>query len=361
MNRSDYLVDADITRAHTLSSDFYTNPQIFALIKEQLFARSWQCIGLTTDLTEAESVQPFFFMPDFLDEPLLLSRDQNNQLHCLSNVCTHRGNIIAESGGHCSELRCRYHGRRFDLEGKVKSMPQFKDAQDLSGQDNHLPETPLNHFGPLLFTSLNPAFSFEDWIKPVAERLSWIPFQDFQHTPEYAQTYEIDAHWALYIDNYLERFHIPFIHPELNHQLHDPELAYELFDYGSLQLEIAKPGELTFQIPDSYPDSGKAISAYYFWLFPNIMMNVYPWGLSLNLVFPVSASKTQIRCETFIWKEELFSPEAIDSMHAMEIEDTAILELVQKGMGARLYKQGRYSPKMEVAVHHFHRLIGNYL
>jgi choline monooxygenase len=360
MNRPDYSVETDITRAYTVSSDFYTNPETFEEIKESLFARSWQCIGLTTDLSEPESVQPFLLMPGFLDEPLVLTRDADHQLHCMSNVCTHRGNIIVEEGGTCRELRCRYHGRKFDLKGKFTFMPQFKEAQNFPSPDCDLPKTSLHSLGKLLFTSIKPLFSFEDWIRPVKERLSWLSFESFKHAPEYSQSYNVNAHWALYVDNYLEGFHIPFVHPGLNAILSFPDYSYELFDYANLQLGIAKPGESVHKIPEGHPDYGKEVAAYYFWLFPNIMMNFYPWGLSLNLITPISPTETQVRFETFIMYENLFNASDIDAVHETELEDEAIVEMVQRGVSSRLYDKGRYSPKMEVAVHHFHQLLGKF-
>ena len=361
MSKFDFSVDTDITQAFTIPTDFYNSPQIFEEVKERIFARSWQCIGLTSDLTEPESVQPFLLMPGYLDEPLLLSRDSNNELHCLSNVCTHRGNILVDSGGPCSEFRCKYHGKRFELDGKFKSMPQFKEAKNFPSPKDDLPKTALETFGMLLFTSIDPAFSFGDWMRPVMERMSFLPLDEFYHSPEHSLTYEVNAHWALYLDNYLEGFHIPFVHPALNSKLSFPDYTYELFDYANLQLGVAKEGEEIFDLPENHPDAGKGVHAFYFWLFPNLMFNFYPWGLSLNIVTPVSPTKTQVRFETFVWKDEIFSQANVDIMHMTEMEDEEIVEMVQRGVKARLYKKGRYSPKMEVAVHHFHRLLSTYL
>ncbi|MEZ4777012.1 MAG: aromatic ring-hydroxylating dioxygenase subunit alpha [Bacteroidia bacterium] len=361
MNLKDYFIHSDITQAHTLPADFYRNPKVFELVKEAIFARTWHCIGLQTDVYGSGSVQPFVLMEGYLNEPLLLTRDEADKLHCLSNVCTHRGNILIEEGGTCNEIRCRYHGRRFELNGKFRSMPEFKEARNFPSEEDHLPQLPLKTLGELLFTALNPAYSFEEWMKPIKDRIGWMPLEDFYHSPDHSKTYTVQANWALYVDNYLEGFHIPFVHPGLNERLKYNEYSYEIFPWANLQLGIAREGEMTFNIPINHRDYGKPVHAWYFWLFPNIMLNFYPWGLSLNLIQPLSPFETQIRFETFIWKDDLFDLASQDLMHLTELEDEAIVEMVQRGVQSRLYHKGRFSPKMEVGVHHFHKLISEVL
>ncbi len=170
----------------------------------------------------------------------------------------------------------------------------------------------------------------------------------------------IDAHWALYCDNYLEGFHIPFVHPALNAALEGDVYSYELFPYCNLQLGIAKEGEPTFDIPEDAPDYGKSILAYYYWVYPNLMFNFYPWGLSLNIVQPLSHNKTKVSFRTYFYngKKQVAVDKGLDQT---ELEDEAVVESVQLGIQSRYYKRGRFSPSMEQGVHHFHRLIADAL
>ena len=357
MKNLDLRVHADISQAHTLPSSFYRNPALFEQSKDSIFARFWQCIGLESTLAESGSAQPFQLLDGFLNEPLVLVRDEAAKLRCLSNVCTHRANLVVTEGGSCKELRCRYHGRRWALDGSFKSMPEFKEAKDFPGECDHLPETPLHRLGDLLFTSLDPTCKFEEWIGPVLERVGWMPLREFQHAIDYSQSYEVEAHWAIYCDNYLEGFHIPFVHPGLNENLSYPDYSYQTFKYCNLQTGIAKEGTPSFDLPKDHPDNGKKVAAWFFWLFPNIMLNFYPWGLSLNLVEPLGMNHTRIRFETFIWDESKYNSQSQDLIHLTEMEDEAIVASVHKGLQSRLYKKGRFSPRMEVAVHHFHQLL----
>ena len=112
-------IDADIRKARTLASDFYTDPAWFELSKERIFARSWQFLGR---VDEFESLKPVTMLPEMLGEPLLLSKT-DDAVRCLSNVCTHRGKILVEEPCEANLIRCGYHGRRFSLDGKFLSMP----------------------------------------------------------------------------------------------------------------------------------------------------------------------------------------------------------------------------------------------
>ena len=357
----DFQVDPDVKKAYTLTTDFYKDEGIFEASKDKVFAKSWQCIGLNSLSPQAGHVQPFVLLNGFLGEPLVLSRDEEDQLHCLSNVCTHRGNLMVHEAGACKDMVCRYHGRRFDLKGKFKSMPEFKEAQNFPSEEDNLPSLPLHTLGDLLFSSIDPVVSFDEAVAPILDRVGWMPLDTFKYSAEYSQIYTVQAHWALYVDNYLEGFHLPFVHPGLSQSLSYSDYGYEMYDFCNLQLGVGKEGETVFDLPEGHPDYGKQVRAFYFWLFPNIMLNYYPWGLSLNLIEPLSPTQTRIRFETFLWKEELFDPRSRDLIHITELEDEEIVEAVQAGVRSRLYRRGRFSPKMEPAVHHFHRLVAKFM
>ena len=92
----------------------------------------------------------------------------------------------------------------------------------------------------------------------------------------------------------MEGFHIPFVHNDLNTALDYDNYRTEIFDGGVLQIGIASEGEPTFEIPEGSPDFGLNVAAYYYWIFPGLMLNFYPWGLSVNLVVPLSVDRTRI-------------------------------------------------------------------
>src|SRR5690349_7270673 len=120
----DITIDPDVRKASTLPGSFYSDRALFDACRERIFARSWQMVGDLDMVIVPGSVCPFTMLEGCLDEPLLLVRDLDDLLHCLSNVCTHRGNIVCEGAGVERNLRFRYHGRRFKLDGSFEHMPE---------------------------------------------------------------------------------------------------------------------------------------------------------------------------------------------------------------------------------------------
>jgi choline monooxygenase len=321
---NDLMVENDITQASTLPTLFYKNVALFELSKESVFAKSWQLTEASEHLQQSETAFPFVLLPGFLNEPLVLVSNTSNQLNCFSNVCTHRGNILVQHPDHLHSV-------------SVKQWHQFP------------------------FVSLNPSFDFAE-IETVLEKyVGFLPTAQFRHAQEFSKDYLVNAHWALYCDNYLEGFHIPFVHPELNKVLDYKSYETVLFNYCNLQIGIGNSGEDSFDLPKDHVDYGKNVSAYYFWLFPNMMLNFYPWGLSINIVKPLSPQQSKVSFQTYVFNEEKFSRNAGAMLDKVEREDEFVVENVQRGINSRFYESGRFSPTREKGVHHFHTLLSSFL
>ena len=242
----------------------------------------------------------------------------------------------------------------------MKFMPEFDDVANFPSKDDNLPEIKMESWKNLIFIINDKKCDLSELIEPMAERLDWLPVDEFKYKPELSRTYKVNANWALYCDNYLEGFHIPYVHKDLNKELEYEDYFTEGIDNTVLQIGIGKGDENTFDLPKNHQDYGKNISAYYFFLFPNMMFNFYPWGLSINVVKPKSSEYTEIDYFTYVWKEELMGKGAGGDLDKVELEDGEIVETVQKGVKSKAYDRGRYSPKREIGVHHFHLLLQKY-
>jgi choline monooxygenase len=241
------------------------------------------------------------------------------------------------------------------------SMPEFKEVKNFPTAADDLHGLPLFQWEQLYFTALSAAHPAEYFFDDMIRRLSWLPLREFVFRPERSKDYFVDAHWALYCENYLEGFHIPFVHSGLNAVIDYGAYTTELFRYSNLQLGIAKDGEDCFELPPSSPDYGKKIAAYYFWVFPNMMFNFYPWGLSINIVQPLSPGQTKVSFLVYSWREEKYNLGAGSDLDKVEQEDEEVVQQVQKGIRSRFYDHGRYSVTREQGTHHFHRLIAEFM
>ena len=355
---STYFVNPDITCAETLPASFYHDQNQFEKMKESVFAKSWQWLGDSPSLLPLDGfAHPFSFLENHLTEPMVLVRNNNSEITCLSNVCTHRGNIVSHHPGKINGLSCMYHGRRWTMGGTFKHMPEFKEAKDFPRPCDDLHRFDLQEWGPFLFTGLEPEIDFSVIKDYLNQWIGFLPLNEFKLDTSKSRDYLINCHWALYCDNYLEGFHIPFVHPDLNAVLDYDAYTTELFDYGTLQIGYSDGAEEVFDLPDDHPIAGSEVAAFYFWVFPNMMFNFYPWGLSVNIVKPLSISKTKVSFITYMYddsKYEIYSADAIDKT---EREDEFVVEGVYKGLHSRYYKTGRFSPKREQGVHHFHRML----
>ena len=345
-----FEINPDIRRAETLASDFYTDERYFDESKEKIFARTWQMVG---HRDEVENLLPHTMLERFLDEPVLLVRDGGgSEFRCLSNVCTHRGKILIESACQANLIRCGYHGRRFDLGGKFLSMPEFERVENFPSKKEDLPQIASGRWENLLFASLAPIRPLADFTANLTETLAPIDLANLQFAS--TQDYEVKAHWALYCENYLEGFHIPFVHQSLNEAIDFAGYTTETFRFSSLQTGLAKRAE------DGFDFDGRR-AAFYFFVFPNLMLNFYPWGLSVNVVKPQTPDLTRVTYLTFVSDESKLNVGAGANLDRVELEDQKVVEAVQKGIRSRFYQKGRYSPRREQGTHHFHRLIAEFM
>lgn len=358
----DFSVDPNIAKAKTIHKDFYTSAEIFEQCKEKIFASTWQFIGSTDLLKEIGDTHPFILLENYLDEPLVLTKDKEGEINLLSNVCTHRGNIVVDKPCNLTHLRCRYHGRTFNFDGQLNAMPEFKEVENFPAETDHLKKLDVFNWNKFLFTSLNPKYSTDVFFKDMMERVSWMPLDKFVYRPDLSKDFHVMANWALYCENYQEGFHIPFVHPGLNAVVDFKDYATELFfPYSSLQLGVSKTAENCFLVPESSPDFGKNIAAYYFWVFPNMMFNFYPWGLSINIIQPINVGETKVSFLTYVWDESKMGKGAGAGLDKVEQEDEEIVENVQKGIRSRFYNFGRYSVTREQGTFHFHRIISEFM
>jgi choline monooxygenase len=339
-------VDPDLARARTPDPRFYLSDDAFVAVRERVFARSWQWLGDLVDVREPQSLSPRMLTPGLLDEPLLLVRDASGALRCLPNVCTHRGHLLVEAPCRRDDIRCPYHSRRFALDGRMTFMPGFDGLPDFPDEHDHLHQIAFGEFGGHGFASLDPIVPLEALLAPVHTHLPGLSLEAFAHDPSRDRSFEFDAHWALYVENYLEGLHIPFLHPGLTRALDWQLYRYELHPHGNLQIGLDERGD---------------IAAHYFWLFPNLMLNFYPWGLSVNQVLPLAPERTRVIFRSYVAKPELLGQGAGAALDTVQMEDEAAVESVQRGIRSRTFRGGRYSPHHERGVHQFHRLLAQWL
>jgi choline monooxygenase len=353
--------DPDIKRASTLPARLYTDPVYLELERERIFARGWQLVGRREQVAEQGS----FFTAEVGNDSVVVLRD-GESLRGFFNVCLHRAGPVAQGCGKRQTLQCRYHGWTYSLAGELLRAPEMEGVERFTPADMRLRPIGVAAWGPLVFVNLDghaPALS--DMLGTIPERVADFGCESMRYVMR--KEYELACNWKVYVDNYLEGYHIPVVHPSLHKEIDYDSYRVEPDRYSSIQHAPLRP--IAGRAADRQYDPAKAgvAEAVYGWVFPNIMLNVYMGQMQTNVIVPVSHDRTIVVFEWFAsnppadpttdpaWSRLIaFSDEIQD-------EDIQICETVQRNLRSRVYDRGRYSAKRENGVHHFHSLLHEFL
>ena len=365
-------IHEQIECAFTLASKFYTEPSVLAIERDKIFRRVWQLVGTvhqpcgSTDSRKTIADPETFFTAEVAGEPVIVVRDKQGVLRAFSNVCRHRAGPIALGSGCKNVLRCQYHGWTYTLDGKLIGTPDVDGVEFFDRSTMGMVPLRLETWEDFIFVN------FDSNAEPLTAFLGDIPNQargfSFAglHSAE-RRDYVIDCNWKVYVDNYLEGYHIPIAHPGLMKEIDYAHYRTDTFRYYSQQfapIRGMKPGE---DSGDRFYAPGTGLKeALYFWIFPNLMLNIYPDNISTNLIVPLSTDKTLTIFEWFF--HDIESPKtreriekAVRFSDEVQQEDIVLCENVQKGLHSSTYDRGRYSVKRENGVHHFHMLLSEFL
>src|SRR5271168_766468 len=358
--------------AQTLASNFYTDPSILDIEKARIFRRTWQLAG-TLDhpcgevngaprtIADPES----FFTADVAGEPILIVRDKQGTLRAFSNVCRHRAGPIALGSGCKNVLRCQYHGWTYTLDGKLIGTPDVEGVEFFDRSTKGMFPLRCETWEQFIFVNFDVnAEPLSAFLGQIPQQARGLQFDGLEMVER--RDYVIDCNWKVYVDNYLEGYHIPIAHPGLMREIDYANYRTDTYRYYSQQFAPIRAMKPEDDAERFYPPGTGLQEALYFWIFPNLMLNIYPDNLSTNLIVPLSHDKTLTIFEWFFHdakssKNQERIARAIAFSDEVQQEDIVLCSNVQKGLRSATYDRGRYSVKRENGVHHFHMLLGEFL
>lgn len=338
------LAPQSLAASTALAARFYGDAQIAAIEREHVFARSWQLVAGVSQLADAGD----HVVAEIAETPILVVRGNDGVLRGFVNVCRHRAGPLATCDGRGAKaLRCRYHGWTYGLDGALKAATEMQDAEEFDIGSIRLTPIAVETWRGLVFAALDPALSLSELLAGTEKHLGERDFSHYQFEKKVA--YPVSCNWKVYADNYLEGYHVPHVHPELNKLLDYRSYVTETDRWHSLQYSPME-GEGNF-----YGDG----VALYFYLWPNLMLNILPDRLQTNRIVPVAID--QCRVDFDFYYPPGASPEAIarreqDQRFSDEVqaEDAQICMRVQRALNCGRYQPGRLNPKRENALFHFH-------
>jgi choline monooxygenase len=324
----------------------------FARLRDQILARTWHFLGNDRDVRTPGSWAPMTLMPGSLDEPVLVVND-GGVLRAFSNVCTHRLATVCDRPGTGRMVRCPYHGRAFGLDGRCRGQPGIGGVEAWVPTDaDHLVSIPLARWGGMLFASLDPERSFEDDFGPLRQALPCPGLAEAEVLP--GPVYDVAAPAVAWVENFLEGLHIPFVHPGLQRLL----AGYRVIAWeggASAQGSVVRPDVPALDLPEGHPFFGDRIGGIYACLFPFTMFNLYPWGVSLNLVQPRGPDQVRIVYQAWVVDPARRGYGAGSDLDTVEAEDQQMVARVAQGVRSRFARAPRLVPGAEDGVLAWHR------
>ena len=274
---------------------------------------------------------------------------------------------MATGCGKRNTLQCRYHGWTYTLNGTLLKAPEMDGVQHFTPQDMHLVPVQVATWGPLVFVNLDgKAPPLAEVMEDIPQRVAPVHCEDMQFVT--TKSWEIACNWKVYVDNYLEGYHLPVVHPGLHKELDYDNYVVEPRRFFSLQhapLRAVHGGNAESRQYD--PSTTDVPEALYVWLFPNMMLNIYLGQMQTNLVIPLGHDRCRVVFDWYAMRPpgDVTTDTAWTKLMAfsdeIQAEDIEICEIVQKNLRSRVYDRGRYSAARENGVHHFHSLLHEFL
>jgi choline monooxygenase len=341
------LQSQPLAHAHALPADFYVAPSTQSHENRAIFGRHWQLLAHVSQLAASGD----HVVGEIAGVPILVVRDEDGELRAMHNVCRHRAGPLALCDGRGARaLRCRYHGWTYTLAGQLRTAPEMQGAEDFDPAAIQLKPARVALWRGLVFAALEPEIELSELLEGIDARLGTLDFSDYVFAQR--DSFEVPCNWKVYVDNYLEGYHVPHIHPGLN----------KLLDYRSYVTQTARWHWLQFSPMENAGNFYGEGEALYYYLWPNLMLNILPGRLQTNRVIPLGIDRCRVEFDYCYPPDANGSDSARrdeDRRFSVEVqhEDGEICAAVQKRLASGVYEPGRLNPKRENAVHHFHELV----
>jgi len=350
-----YNAAAPLSEAYTIPAAWYTDERIATLERQNVFARAWQVAGRTDQFEKPGQ----YVTSTAAGEPVVAVRGSDGKLRAFFNVCRHHAmTVMNEPCGQAQHLRCPYHGWTYNLEGELRGMTEFEGVSHFDRTQNGLVPVRVDTWENFVWVNLDPqAAPLEEFLSDLAPRARPLRFGELRFVER--RSYILNCNWKVYVDNFLDGgYHVPHMHKGLNSVL--DYTNYTIENVGRLCIQ-SSPVAVDANSEASAAATRKGNQAFYFWQYPNFMLNWYEGYLDTNLVIPLAVDRCEVIFDFFFADaSEARMPyirESISVSERVQQEDIAICDGVQHGLSSRAYQAGRLSVRREAGEHLFHRLL----
>ena len=346
---------APLAEAWTIPADWYVDSRIMELERLTVFSRSWQLVGRADQVRNPGQYVTW----ELAGEPLLVVRGDDQVLRGFYNVCRHHAAaVLTAAEGEARNLRCPYHGWTYSLEGELRGTPDFTGVCDFDRAANGLAPVETAVWENWVFVKLDRSGpSLENYLGgDLIGRMRELDLGNFHWVER--RRYTLDCNWKVFVDNYLDGgYHVPYLHKGLD----------SVLDYSGYTIETG--GRFCLQSSPVVAKGAEAQTgavrkgdrAFYYWLYPNLMINLYEGVMDTNLVIPLGIDRTEVIFDFYFTDVSEHARErnlaSVAVSERIQDEDVAICESVQRGLKSRSYTAGRLSVRREAGERLFHQLL----
>lgn len=340
--------EQEIENSWTPPSSWYTSADFLEAEKTSVFYQTWQYLGPASDLIESGD----FVTYQVLDQPVVVTKGEDQILRAFYNVCRHHAACIVEGKGNTQLLTCPYHGWAYRLDGRLRKAPRLGKLDNFDVKEFGLKPIKLEIWGGLMWVHFGePLESVSQFYPQLENYLTQADIGSLVFAGR--RSYELECNWKVFCDNYLDGgYHVEYLHPRLAAQLN-------LDDY-----ETVIETNFSIQRCRSEGDSERlGAGAVYGFFFPNVMFNRYGRILDINLVYPLGPDRCVTHFDFYFESscDQAFIETSLESSHQVQLEDVGICESVQRGLKSLGYEKGRYAPRIELGELHFAKLLHQHL
>jgi choline monooxygenase len=349
-----YNPGAPLAEASTIPAPWYVDARIAELEAQTVFSKTWQMMGRADQVEKPGQ----FVTATVAGEPIVAVRGNDGILRGFYNVCRHHAAaVVTERCGQASILHCPYHGWNYGLDGALKGMPEFDGVQGFERQQNGLVPVKADVWEKFVFVNLDPqAAALREFLGGLAARVAPLGVSKLHHFD--SRTYDIHCNWKVFIDNYLDGgYHVPHLHKGLSSVLDYKQYTIENEDRCCQQSSPM----VSSQADAATGATRKGDRAWYFWQYPNLMINCYEGYMDTNLVLPIDVDHCRVIFDFYFADASeaarAYNQQSVEVGARVQDEDLDICEAVQRGLKSRAYGAGRLSVRREAGEHLFHRLL----
>jgi choline monooxygenase len=349
-----YNDTAPLSEASTIPAPWYIDSRIAELEEQEVFSKTWQMVGRIEQVEKPGQ----FVTASVAGEPIVVVRGQDGILRGFFNVCRHHAAaVVLEKCGQATLLHCPYHGWNYGLDGSLKGMPEFDGVKCFERNQNGLLPVKAEIWEKFVFVNLDQhAAPLQEFLGRLVKRVAPLGISKLHYFD--SRSYDIHCNWKVFIDNYLDGgYHVPHLHKGLNSVLDYKEYTIENEDRYCLQ-----SSPMVSSSEDAATGATrKGDRAWYFWQYPNLMINCYEGYMDTNLVLPVDVDHCRVIFDFYFGdvseSAQAYNQQSVAVGARVQDEDLGICEDVQRGLKSRAYGAGRLSVRREAGEHLFHRLL----